>query len=303
MIRRLLPLCTLLLCAQATVAEDIAQPMSKGEAVYRLAGCENCHTDRAHDGPRLAGGRRIATPLGVFYTPNITPDPDTGIGGWSRSDFIRALREGVSPEGENYYPSFPYTSYTRLSDRDLDALWDYLRVQPAVQQANKPHELPWYLDFRPLVSVWKWLYFTPGPYQPDPQKDVPWNRGAYLVQGAGHCGECHTPRDSLGGCVQSTALAGTMDGPEGAVVPNITPDHDTGIGSWSEEDVSQYLAKGMRPDGDFAGDLMAEVIDNGLQYLPEDDLRSIAVYLATRPAVPNAVRKVAKKEKSGNSEF
>lgn len=284
-------------CAVAVlpVAAARAEPVAdRGELVYRLAGCENCHTDREHKGARLAGGRKLATPLGTFYTPNITPDPVTGLGRWSEDDFRRALREGVGPDGRNYYPSFPYTSYTRMSDADIHALWGYLRAQPAVHQANKSHELPWYLNFRPLLAVWKWLYFTPGAYQPVAGKSAEWNRGAYLVQGAGHCAECHTPRNRLGGFERGLELAGTLAGPDGLVVPNITPDRQYGIGTWRKADLAQYLGTGNRPDGDCAGSLMAELIDNGLRYLPKMDLDAIAEYVGGLPASGNPARKAGK---------
>ncbi len=294
----------LLLGALGSPPARAQQPMSRGEAVFHEAGCENCHTDRDHHGARLAGGRRLATAFGVFYTPNITPDAETGIGRWSEADFVRALRKGVSPEGDNYYPSFPYTSYTHLSDEDLRALWGYLRAQPAVHQADRPHELPWYLRFRPLIGVWKWLYFTPGGYQPDPTKSAQWNRGAYLVEGPGHCAECHTPRNILGGFIKGKALAGTRNGPEGAVVPNITPDEQTGIGSWSQSDLIQYFDDGMRPDGDFAGGPMAEEIDHSLHYLPREDRLAIATYLRSRPAVVNAARRPKKaKQQDDDSDY
>ncbi len=276
--------------------------MSRGEFLYKLSGCENCHTDREHNGARLAGGRRLVTPLGTFHTPNITPDRETGIGRWREADFIRALREGRSPTGANYYPSFPYTSYTQLSDADMKALWAYLRTVPAVHSANTPHELPWYLRFRPLISLWKWLYFTAGAFQPVATQSAAWNRGAYLVRGAAHCGECHTPRNRLGGYRKGELLAGSLAGPEGGVVPNITPDSTFGIGRWKRPELVQYLGSGARPDGDFAGGLMAEVIDNGLKYLPAGDLDAIARYVEAVPAVANPVHK-RKKDKQGDSGY
>jgi len=287
-------------CLAATLAAGstwAAAPMSRGEYLYKLSGCENCHSDREHDGARLAGGRKLATPLGVFYTPNITPDKETGIGRWSEADFMRALREGKSPSGYHYYPSFPYTSYTRLSDADMRALWGYLRTVPAVRQANEAHELPWYLRFRPLLMFWKWLYFDAGAYQPVAAKSAEWNRGAYLVQGAGHCSECHTPRNRLGGYRKGYTLAGTATGPEGTVVPNITPDRQFGIGKWKRSELVQYLESGIRSDGDCAGSLMAEIIDNGLKYLPAGDLQAIATYVADVPAVANPVHKAKKATK------
>jgi mono/diheme cytochrome c family protein len=262
----------------------------------RVAGCENCHTDREAKGQPLAGGRRLKTPLGIFVAPNITPDPDTGIGRWSEAQFDRALREGVSPAGEHYYPAFPYAAYTRLSDEDVRALYAYLRTLPAVRRANEPHELPWYLRWRPLLAVWKWLYFEPGRYRRQPQHSAAWNRGAYLVQAAAHCGECHTPRNLLGGFKAGFYLAGTREGPEDSVIPNITPDRKTGIGRWRRSELIQYLENGMTPDGDFAGDLMAEFIDNGLRYLTSPDREAIAEYVLSVPPVEHAVKKEKKKK-------
>jgi len=292
-----------LLAALHLGSAQAVSELSQGEYIFHLAGCGNCHTDREHQGPPLAGGRKLVTPLGTFYTPNITPDGETGIGNWREVDFRRALREGKSPSGSNYYPSFPYTSYTQLSDADIHALWTYLRTQKAVHQDNKPHELPWYLRFRWALAIWKWLFFEPGPYQPEAGKSALWNRGAYLVKGAAHCSECHTPRNFLGGFKSGQYLAGVAQGPEGALVPNITPDSQFGIGKWSEGDMVQYLGTGLQPDGDSAGSLMAEVIDNGLRFLPEDDLKSIAVYLKGQPAVANPVGKKGRKKAKSDADY
>lgn len=297
--RSLLKTAGLGLAALVLSAGVLADPMSsRGESVYRLAGCENCHTDREHGGARLAGGRKLVTPLGTFYTPNITPDAATGIGRWREADLRRALREGKDPEGRHYYPSFPYPSYTRLSDADMHALWVYLRSLPAVHQANKAHALPWYLRFRPTLAIWKLLYFKAGPYQANTRKSAEWNQGAYLVNGAGHCGECHTPRNLLGGFVQGQFLAGSRNGPEGSLVPNITPDKQSGLGTWNVNDLTEYLATGNRPDGDCAGSLMAEVIDNSLKAQSRADLRAMATYLLDQPAVSNPVRKPKKQGKA-----
>ncbi len=259
--------------------------LQHGEYLLRAAGCANCHTDDKNKGAPLAGGQALRTPFGIFYTPNITPDPDTGIGRWTEADFMRALRDGISPEGGHYYPAFPYTSYTRLTDNDLRAIWKYLSSRQPVRQANKPHELPWYSRSRALLGAWKILYFKPGPFSPQTEKSPIWNRGAYLVKAVGHCGECHTPRNLLGGLKASQELAGNPHGVDDAEIPNITPDKKTGIGAWSENDIAYYLETGMAPDGDFAGDAMAEVIDNSTSYLTQDDRRAIAVYLKSLPAI------------------
>ena len=263
--------------------------LRQGEYLFRAAGCAGCHTDEKNKGAPLAGGRALHTPFGTFYTSNITPDPDTGIGRWSEADFVRALRDGISPQGEHYYPAFPYTSYTQLTDTDLRAIWTYLRSLKPVHQANKPHELPWYLRWRATLWIWKMMFFKPGSYD-EPQADQApaWNRGAYLVKAVTHCGECHTPRNPLGGFRPSQYLAGNPDGVDDAKAPNITPDRKTGIGKWTKSDLVYYLETGATPDGDYAGDAMAEVIDNSTSHLPNEDRRAIAVYLKSLPAVETA---------------
>ncbi len=289
-----------LLAAPLLLAADPppSGPMSPGEYIYRASGCYGCHTDEKGGGKPLAGGHALKTDFGTFYTPNITPDPDTGIGKWTEQDFIRAMREGRSPAGDHYYPSFPYPSYTKLTDDDLRALWQFLKTRPAVKQANKPHDLKFFARARTFVGSWKALYFKPGAYQPDPGRSAVWNRGAYLAEGAAHCGECHTPRSALGGIKSDMHFAGSKDGPDGSVIPNITPDRNTGIGKWSKGDLVTYLEMGLMPDGDSAGDLMAEVIDNGLRYLKKEDLVAIADYMQSLPAVEHAVHKPKKKQRS-----
>lgn len=274
--------------ALAAASDDAT--LRRGEYIYRAGGCAGCHTgENAADGEN-AGGRAIESPFGTFYAPNITSDRQHGIGAWSEADFVRALRDGASPSGKHYYPAFPYTSYTRLTDDDLRALWAYVRSRPAVARANDRHDLPWYV-VRPLVGVWKARYFTPGVFKPDPARSERVNRGAYLAAAAAHCAECHTPRDRFGGLQNDLHLAGTRDGPGGDLVPNITPDKETGIGAWRESDLAYYLETGLRPDGDSAGDLMAEVIDNGLRYLTKEDLRAIAAYIFSLAPIAHQVRK------------
>lgn len=275
-----------------------------GEYLFRAAGCATCHTDEKNHGALLAGGRALKTSFGTFYTPNITPDPDTGIGRWSETDFIRALREGISPAGEHYYPAFPYTSYTQLTDADLRAIWIYLSSRKPVRQANKPHELPWYLRSRVSLGLWKKMFFHAGMFRPQPDRPAAWNRGAYLVNAVTHCGECHTPRNILGGFKPSLRLAGNADGVEGAAVPNITPDKKTGIGKWSETDLAEYLETGATPDGDYAGDIMAEVIDNSLAPLTKEDRRAIAAYVMSLPPLESAIHKrTNKKPKPKKEEY
>ena len=267
-----------------------ATMLSPGEVLLRAGGCFTCHTDSDNKGAPLAGGRALSTPFGIFHTPNITPDAGTGIGSWRLEDFQRALREGTSPSGEHYYPAFPYTSYTRLSDQDIALMWAYLRTVTPVSRKNRPHELKWYASVRRLVGAWKIVFFTPGRLGPNASRTPSWNRGAYLTEAVAHCGECHTPRNIAGALKREQHLSGTREGPEGALVPNITPDRKTGIGRWSQGDVAEYLASGAKPDGDYAGDIMAEFVDSGLTYLSAADRKAIAEYVLSQPAIEHAVR-------------
>ncbi|HJX09043.1 MAG TPA: cytochrome c, partial [Candidatus Binatia bacterium] len=192
---------------------------------------------------------------------------------------------------------FPYTSYTQLTDADLRAIRIYLFHQKPVRQANKPHELPWYLRSRASLRIWKMLFFNPGPFQPQLDQAATWNRGAYLVTAVAHCGECHTPRNFLGGFKKSQRFAGNHGGVDGADAPNITPDKKTGIGKWSQSDLVEYLETGAMPDGDYAGDVMAEVIDNSLSHLTKDDRQAIAVYVMSLPSVESVARERKPRQK------
>lgn len=252
-----------------------------GEYVLRAAGCPACHTDIENGGKFLAGGRPIRTPFGTFYSPNITPDRDTGIGGWTRRQFHEALTQGVGPGGDHYYPVFPYTAYSGMKPEDVDAVYDYLQQVPPVKQASRPHDLSWYVGFRFVNRLWQWAFFTP--------HEPPADRGEYLVRSLGHCDECHTPRDAFGALDYDRHLAGTDEGPEGEPVPNITPDRETGIGRWSMGELTRYLRIGMLPDRDFAGGLMVDVIDESLSYLTDADREAIASYLKSLPPISNAV--------------
>ena len=293
----------LVIAAAPPVAADAV--MRQGEYLFRAAGCANCHTDEKNKGDPLAGGRALKTPFGTFYSPNITPDPETGIGRWSEADFVRALREGIDDEGKHLYPAFPYTSYTQFTDTDLRAIKTYLFSQKPVRQVNKEHELPWYLRSRASLSIWKMLFFKPGAFQPQPDQSAAWNRGAYLVTAVAHCGECHTPRNFLGGFKKSRRFAGNPDGVDGADTPNITPDKKTGIGKWSQSDLVEYLETGAMPDGDYAGDAMAEVIDNSLSHLTKDDRKAIAVYVMSLPSVESVAheRKPRKKKPKTKNDY
>jgi len=273
--------------------------VERGRYLFNAAGCGGCHTDVKNNGPSMAGGRALITAYGTFFTPNITPDPATGIGVWSDDDFVRAMREGVSPAGDHYYPVFPYPSFTGMTDGDLLDLKAYLFSLPPVARPNRPHELEAPFGWRFLMAGWKWLYFQEGPLRPDPARGAAWNRGAYLVEAVGHCGECHTPRGALGALDRGHWLAGTTDGPEGRGVPNITPDPETGIGKWGDADIGRVLAMGMLPDGDFVGGAMAEAVD-GFRHLTEADVAAIVEYLR---AVEPVVNRIAKPKPAATSEW
>ncbi|NKB59835.1 MAG: c-type cytochrome [Alphaproteobacteria bacterium] len=262
-------------------AED--HEVARGAYVFKAAGCAGCHTSVKPKGKFLAGGRRMETPFGDFYTPNITPDKTHGIGEWRFADFVAAMREGKTRDGSVYYPAFPYSSYTGMTDDDLRDLWAYLRSVPAVSEPNRDHDLIFPFNLRFSVEFWRWLYFDSGRFVPDPQKSPEWNRGAYLTHALGHCGECHTPRNLIGGLDKTREFAGNKNAPDGKRVSNITPHPKKGIGSWSKKDIVSLLQDGSLPDGDFVGGAMTEVVENGTSHLTDEDLRAIAEYLKALP--------------------
>jgi mono/diheme cytochrome c family protein len=266
------------------------EAVKRGAYIFDAAGCKACHTDAKKKGPLLAGGRAIETPFGTFYGPNITPDPRTGIGEWSDGDFIRALRSGVSPGGDHYYPVFPYTSFTKMTERDMLDLKAYIFSLPAVEKPNRPHEVKLPFRFRPLLRLWKALHFTAGPVEPDPSMSAELNRGAYLAEALAHCGECHTPRTMTGGIDSAKWMAGTHDGPDGETVPNITPDAATGIGEWDAGDIELVLETGIKADGDVVGSLMGEVVENTTSRLTAADRGAIALYLKSLTPIHNLLQ-------------
>ena len=271
------------LSVQMALAAD-RDLVARGAYLADAADCVSCHTDREHGGQPYAGGRALATPFGTFYSPNITPDLETGIGRWSEAQFRHALRDGTRPDGANYFPVFPYPSFTKITDVDADAIKTFLFSLPPVRQPDKPHDVSFPFSWRFLQNGWKLLFFDEGAFRPDPAHDAPWNRGAYLVQALAHCGECHTPRNFLGATKESRFLGGNPEGPDGKSVPNITPDKATGIGNWSEDDIAGLLTDGHTPDLDFVAGAMAEVVKTTAK-LTDEDRRAIAVYLKSVPAV------------------
>ena len=253
----------------------------RGQYLAQLGDCVVCHTARG--GAPFAGGEGVPTPFGKVFGPNITPDADTGIGSWSADDFWQALHLGKSKDGHLLYPAFPYTDYTRINRADADALFAYLKSLPPVRQASREPELRFPYNQRPLLAVWRALYFKPGVYRADAQQSDEWNRGAYLVQGPGHCAACHSPRNSLGGTARDTELAGAVIPVLDWYAPPLNSDLRAGVGGWEREELSALLKVGVSNRGVASGP-MAEVVYNSLQHLSQADVQAISTYLKTLPA-------------------
>jgi mono/diheme cytochrome c family protein len=285
---RLIYLIAVLTAAAGSFGPAMAQgtgDAERGAYMLRVAGCATCHT-APKGGKFLAGGRELKSPFGSFFPPNITPDPETGIGDWSDEDFVRALREGKSPEGKPYYPAFPYTSYTRMTSQDILDLKAYLDSLDPVRNEVPKHKLYFPFSVRSGMSVWRALFFEPDTFPSDPAQSKAWNRGAYIVNGPGHCGECHTPRNVFGAMQRDRDFSGNPDGPDNKPVPNITGHAKLGIKDWTIDDVVSFLQIGLKPDGDFAGGAMTDVIEDATGKLTEDDVTAIATYLKSLPAIP-----------------
>lgn len=263
---------------------------ARGEMVFWTGGCASCHAapraESDEDLLKLAGGLALKTPFGTFHVPNISPDPTAGIGAWSALDFVNAMTRGVAPDGRHYYPAFPYTSYQRMTLADLADLKSFLDGLPPVEARAPDHDLPFPFNIRRGLGLWKLLHLDGQPFQPDADADDVTNRGKYLVEGPGHCGECHTPRDFSGGLDRSAWLSGAPN-PEGeGLIPNITP-HENGIADWSESDIVFSLETGFTPEFDVFGSSMAKVARN-MAKLPASDRLAIAKYLKSVPALPTA---------------
>jgi mono/diheme cytochrome c family protein len=255
--------------------------LANGKTMFYAGGCSSCHAvPDQDDKTRLGGGLGLKTAFGTFYVPNISPDPADGIGSWNEAQFVTALVKGTSPDSRHYYPAFPYTSFQRMKFDDLRDLFAYLRTLPAVQDTVQEHDLPLYFKIRRTLGIWKLLFLDGRPFTPDPTQSAQWNRGAYLVNGPGHCAECHSPRNFLGGIISSQRFAGGPD-PEGKDwIPNIT---QKGIGDWSEHEIATMLETGETPDDRVAG-VMKEVVANTAQLSAEDRM-AMAVYVKSLPPV------------------
>jgi mono/diheme cytochrome c family protein len=265
--------------------------LANGKTMFNAGGCASCHAvpnadaDKV-DPTRLGGGLALPCPFGMFYVPNISPDPKDGIGRWSEADFVTAMWNGTAPGGRHLYPAFPYASFRHMELADVRDLFAYLKTLPAVPGAVRPPDLAFPFNIRRTLGIWKLLFLRGGPFEPDPSQSAQWNRGAYLVNGPAHCAECHSPRNFLGAVIDSQRFAGgpAADGKEW--IPNITPaglrrsaEDDV---AWSQKDIASYLADGFDPSGDYAGGAMAEVIRN-TSLLPAADLAAIGAYIVSLP--------------------
>jgi mono/diheme cytochrome c family protein len=276
------------------VTEPFHRPnLANGLTAFNAGGCSSCHAVPGQpDRLRLGGGLAVPSPFGTFYAPNISSDPVDGIGRWTEAEFVDAVTKGISPAGFHYFPAFPYPSYQHAKVEDVRDLFAYLKTLTAVSGKVRDHDVPFPFNVRRNIGIWKLLFMDGKPFMPDAARSAKWNRGAYLVNGLGHCAECHSPRNLLGGIITAQRFAGGPN-PEGeGWVPNIT---QKGIGDWSAQDIADFLETGQMPDGDNAGGSMARVIKNISQLNPEDRA-AIAEYLKSLPPVdgPPRPKKAAK---------
>jgi mono/diheme cytochrome c family protein len=280
--------------AIAAVTAPASTPnVENGQTIFNAGGCASCHAvPNQPDRLRLGGGLAIASPFGTFYVPNISSDPVDGIGRWSESDFVRAVRKGISPAGTHYFPAFPYTSYAHATVQDVRDLFAYLKTLPPVSGRVRDHDVSFPFNIRRNVGIWKLLFMNDGLLMPDQSRSSQWNRGAYLVNTFGHCAECHSPRNLLGGIVAAQRFAGGPDPDGKGFVPNIT---QKGLADWSEKDIDYFLETGSTPDGDNAGGAMARVIKNTSE-LSAPDRAAIAAYVKSLPPVEGPPRPKKKAE-------
>ena len=277
--------------AQQPAAQPTPAPQTlaqRGEYLARAGDCISCHT--ANGGAPFAGGYRLDTPFGALLAPNITPEPKTGIGLWSADQFYRALHAGVNRHGQDMYPAMPYDFYTRITREDSDAIYTYLRTLAPVVNAVNINQLRFPFNQRWSMAVWRELYFTEGTFKPDPGKSASWNRGAYLVEGLGHCSSCHSPRNALGGIEKDKAYTGASI--DGWFALNLSSNLHTGLGSWSAADIATYLKTGAVPGKTTALGPMAEVVRNSTSHLTDADLAAMAEYLKSIP--PNSSLRTGK---------
>jgi mono/diheme cytochrome c family protein len=279
-------LAPLILCSALAAGPAQAEPsdetIAHGKALVEAGDCSSCHT--ADPAKPFAGGKRIDTPFGAIYSPNLTPDRDSGIGTWSDQDFYRALRYGVAPDGLRYYPAFPYPNFTKLTRDDILAIRAYLATLAPFQNEAPPPQLRFPLNFRVVMRVWNFLFFKPGIFEPDQNKSAEWNRGGYLVTGLAHCGACHTPKNIFGADRRGRSFSGGVV--DGWFAPRLDGAERSGLKSWSVDDIAEYLASG-RNGKSHADGLMAEVVVSSTSKMSDADVRAIAVYLKSLPVGPS----------------
>jgi mono/diheme cytochrome c family protein len=276
------------------VTEPFHRPnLANGLTAFNAGGCSSCHAVPGQpDRLRLGGGLAIPSPFGTFYAPNISSDPVDGIGRWTEAEFVDAVTKGISPAGFHYFPAFPYPSYQHAKVEDVRDLFAYLKTLAPLSGKVRDHDVPFPFNVRRNIGIWKLLFMDGKPFMPDAAHSAQWNRGAYLVNSLGHCAECHSVRNFLGGIITAQRFAGGPN-PEGeGWVPNIT---QKGIGDWSAQDIADFLETGQMPDGDSAGGSMARVIKNTSQ-LSAEDRAAIAEYVKSLPPVdgPPRPKKAAK---------
>jgi len=280
-------LAILLLCSASAFAgaqaessdKTIDETIALGKALTIAGGCASCHT--ADPAKPFAGGKRIDTPFGGIYSPNLTPDRETGLGAWSDDEFHSALRNGVRPDGSRYYPAFPYPYFTKMTRQNLLAIRAYLATLTPFRNTTPPPELRWPLNYRIVMRVWNWLFFRPGIFEPNQQKSAEWNRGGYLVEGVAHCGACHTPKNLFGADKKSQMYGGGRV--QGWFAPRLDGAERSGLKSWSVDDIVEYLQSG-RNGRSHADALMAEIVLSSTSKMSDADVRAIAVYLKDLPA-------------------
>jgi mono/diheme cytochrome c family protein len=268
----------LVVVTEAAYTPDLAN----GQTTFNAGGCSSCHAVPGQpDRLKLGGGLALVSPFGTFYVPNISPDPADGIGRWTEAQFVTAVTKGVSPSGTHYFPAFPYTTYAHARISDIRDLFAYLKTLVPVSGKVRDHDVPFPFNIRRNIGIWKWLFMDGRPFMPDTARPAQWNRGAYLVNSLGHCAECHSPRNFLGGIVAAQRFAGGPDPDGKGFVPNIT---QKGISDWNEKDIGYFLESGQTPDGDSAGGSMVSVIRN-ISQLSEADRNAIATYIKSLPPV------------------
>jgi mono/diheme cytochrome c family protein len=263
-----------------------AQDAKRGQYIAQLGGCVGCHTEKEGATP-FAGGRALKTPFGTFYGPNITPHKEAGIGSWTQAQFVRAMRYGERPDGSHYFPAFPYTSFTRIGDKDLADLFAYLKSLPPNARANTAHDLKFPFGYRFAVAGWKMLFFKPGVFESDPKASAQVNLGGYLANALGHCGECHTARNALGGLKTERHFAGGKT-PEDKDVSNLTP---ASLKRYGDDALKNLLTTGLTEDGDVLNETMGEVVTNTLSKMSPVDLDALVAYLRSLPPIADEAKK------------